>query len=84
LTSIGFVRYNRRDFATKQTLTKLHLIAVGHKKDLTIDFARAIIGAANTKHRFVTFALAPARRKKDYDFFHKFGHKFPAKMQIEC
>ena len=64
----------------KQDLTKLHLIAAGHKKDLTSHRNCTIIGAGYTKVRIVTLLLAPTRRKIDHDFFHEFGHKFPAKM----
>ena len=68
----------------EQTLSNRKIIASGHKKDLTIGFARVKIGASNTKCRIVTFALAPARQNIDYDRLHMFGHRFPGNMQIEC
>jgi len=83
LTSIGLVRYNRRHFPTGQTMSKLHLIALGHKKDLTIGFAHAIIGASNTCNRIVTLLLAPPRQNIDYDRLEQNVHKFPGNMQIE-
>jgi hypothetical protein len=57
-------------------MSKLHLIALGHRKDLTIGFARVKIGASNTKHRIVTFPLAPPRQNIDYDLLQQIGHTF--------
>ena len=64
----------------EQDLTNRHLIAAGHKKDLTNSFAYCIIGAGYTKCFIVALLLAPARQKIDYDFILQIGHKFSAKM----
>ena len=66
--------YNRRHF--KQTCTNRHLIAAGHKKDLTSSFAHCIIGASNEQNRIVTLLLAPPRQNIDYDQFSAIGHTF--------
>jgi len=50
-------------------MSNRHLIAYGHKKDLTIGFAHAKIGASNEQNRIVTLLLAPPRQNIDYDQF---------------
>jgi hypothetical protein len=62
-------------------MSNLHLIASGHKKDLTIGFAHAKIGASNEQNRIVTLLLAPPRQNIDYDQFSAIGHTFSRPTQ---
>ena len=66
LTTPPGLGYNRRHF--EETGTKLHLIASGHKKDLTSRRYCTIIGAAHqNKSSSHYYFGAPTFEKIDYD-----------------
>ncbi len=85
LTNCRSIWYNRRDFVLSKDYLIVNNLPPIYKKDLTSHRNCTIIGAPTKKSSSYYYLVRRQKffnkSKRDYDFFHEFGHRFPGNIR---